>query len=524
MKHPSVGRRGAALLCALFLGSGAAACDDSTTTPPRGGGLITGQRPELSPVYRPSGRAAAGDVFVHLFEWSWTDVAAECETHLAPAGYDAVQVSPPQEHGVVSGRPWWERYQPVSYALEGRSGTAAGFEAMVARCGAVGVDVYVDAVINHMTAGSGVGTAGTFYTKYSYPGLYTRDDFHEACGVSDYQSEANVQDCELLGLADLDTGSPEVRTTLTDYLVGLARMGVDGFRIDAAKHIQPVELDSIVDRVNETLAGEGRPLPYWFAEVIDPGGEAVEAVDYYGLGFGSGGVADITELRFRGVGDVFAGTGGRRIAELADFSGAAWGLMPADKAVVFLQNHDTQRSGGLGYRDGDAYRLAHVWMLAQPYGYPKVMSSYGFDLPAGRDDGPPTDPDGTSAPVSCARTMEAALPGEWVCEHRDPAIAGMVGFRDAVAGRPLVDAWDDGDAVIAFSRGDRGFVAINSGTAPVDLSVATSLPPGSYCDVLTGGESAGGCAGLEITVTPDGRVEGPLDGGTAIAIHAGSTP
>ena len=30
--------------------------------------------------------------FVHLFEWSWADVATECETFLGPKGYDAVQV------------------------------------------------------------------------------------------------------------------------------------------------------------------------------------------------------------------------------------------------------------------------------------------------------------------------------------------------------------------------------------------------------------------------------------------------
>ena len=32
------------------------------------------------------------DVFVHLFEWKWTDVAKECENSLATYGYCAVQV------------------------------------------------------------------------------------------------------------------------------------------------------------------------------------------------------------------------------------------------------------------------------------------------------------------------------------------------------------------------------------------------------------------------------------------------
>jgi len=53
------------------------------------------------------------------------------------------QVSPPNEHaGIWAGdhhRPWWERYQPVSYKLQSRSGTEAQFTDMVQRCNAVNV-------------------------------------------------------------------------------------------------------------------------------------------------------------------------------------------------------------------------------------------------------------------------------------------------------------------------------------------------------------------------------------------------
>ena len=40
--------------------------------------------------------AGKGD-FVQLFEWSWDDVAMECEQHLGPNHFTAVQVSPVQE-------------------------------------------------------------------------------------------------------------------------------------------------------------------------------------------------------------------------------------------------------------------------------------------------------------------------------------------------------------------------------------------------------------------------------------------
>ena len=45
-----------------------------------------------------SGAGIDAGAFVHLFEWSWGDIAVECETFLGPKGYKAVQVSPPNEH------------------------------------------------------------------------------------------------------------------------------------------------------------------------------------------------------------------------------------------------------------------------------------------------------------------------------------------------------------------------------------------------------------------------------------------
>ncbi len=482
----------------------------------------------LSPTYRPTGRAAAGDVMVHLFEWRWPDIAAECETVLGPAGFAAVQVSPPQEHSLVPGRDWSQRYQPVSYSLaRSRSGTGAEFEAMVARCRAAGVGVIVDAVINHMTnfPSPGVGSNGTPYSKYSYPGLYGPADFHPPCTVTDYASAANVQDCELFSLPDLHTGLPAVRDTLAGYLLKLARLGVAGYRIDAAKHIQQVELDDILARVNTTLAREGRPLPYVFLEVAGGAGEALGPRDYFGAGFASGGAADITEFIFTGVGNKFRGLNGEFIAQLnpegppgGRFSEAAWGLLPADKAVSFLENHDTQRACGLSYRHGDAYRLANVWMLAQPYGYPSVLSGYAFDCPLGRTQGPPSDADGTTRPVACAPRLEESTAGTWVCEHRDPSIRTMVGFRKVVAGTPVTRWWDNGANAIAFSRGDRGFVAINREPSALNVTIPTGLAPGSWCDRLTGGLVGGACAGRVLVVEADGRVRLDLPPNTAVAV------
>jgi len=168
------------------------------------------------------------------------------------------------------------------------------------------------------------------------------------------------------------------------------------------------------------------------------------------------------------------------------FSEAAWGIMPSDKAVVFLENHDTQHNCGLSYRAGNVFRLANVWMLAQPYGYPSVLSSYAFDCPSGNAMGPPSDANGWTTAVTCAASLETATIGQWVCEHRDPSILQMVSFRQVVAGTNINHWWDNGANAIAFSRGAQGFVAINDETSSLDTTITTGMAAGTYRDLISG--------------------------------------
>ncbi len=117
---------------------------------------------------------------------------------------------------------------------------------MVDTCAAAGVQVIADAVVNHMTSGSGTGTGGTAYSKYDYPGTYRDADFHTCRhDISDYTDRDDVQNCELVGLADLDTGSEKVRGALAGYLDDLRSLGVAGFRIDAAKHMAASDLAAV---------------------------------------------------------------------------------------------------------------------------------------------------------------------------------------------------------------------------------------------------------------------------------------
>ena len=124
--------------------------------------------------------APRSDAGIQLFQYPWTAVGEACEGSLANAGISWVLLSPAQEHPV--GDEWWWSYQPVSYQLESRLGTRDEFAAMVETCHAAGIQVYADAVINHMSGiDGGTGFAGTEFTHYEYPGLYGEDDFHH-CG------------------------------------------------------------------------------------------------------------------------------------------------------------------------------------------------------------------------------------------------------------------------------------------------------------------------------------------------------
>src|SRR2546421_9298847 len=109
--------------------------------------------------------------------------------------------------------------------------------------------------------------------------------------------------------------------------------------------------------------------------------------------------------------------------------------------------------------------------------------------------GPPSDAGGNTNNMICASSLATATVGQWVCEHRDPSILGMVAFRKLVAGSDVNHWWDDGANAIAFSRGAKGFLAISRETAAVDTTVATGMPPGTYCDVLSGGVAGGAGAG-----------------------------
>ncbi|MBX6748831.1 MAG: alpha amylase C-terminal domain-containing protein [Micromonosporaceae bacterium] len=441
------------------------------------------------------------DVIVHLFQWPWASVASECTNILGPKGFGGVQVSPPQEHVVLPGLnyPWWQDYQPVSYQLVSRRGDRAAFAAMVQACHAAGVRVYVDAVINHMAGGAstGPGSNGSTYTQYDYPSVpYDYNDFHH-CGrhgddnIRTWHDRWEVQNCELLDLSDLATESEHVRSKLVGYLNDLISLGVDGFRVDAAKHIPVADLEAIYSQLN----GD----PYIYHEVIEGGFGEISPSEYVGIG-------DVTEFRYGdAVGNAF------RDGHLSNLSNIpSQMLLSSGDAMAFVDNHDTQRNGRarLTYQDGTNYVLATAFMLAYPYGTPVVMSSFTFTNP---EAGPPATSNGTTTPVSCG--------SGWECEHRIRAIANLVEFHNTVAGTPVTQWWTNGNNQIAFGRGNNGYVVFNRDGTPLTRTFQTSLPAGTYCDVANGDFTGGACTGPTVTVNGSGLFTATVPANGMLALH-----
>lgn len=448
-------------------------------------------------------------VGVQMFEWNWNSLAKECETNLGPAGYDWVEVSPPQEH--IVGDQWWVHYQPTSYKIESKLGTRAEFAAMVEICDRAGVSIIADAVINHMAASDITGWAGTKHGKYDYPGLYNETDFHHCAsgsgGIEDWGDTKQVQECELLGLSDLNTASPTVQAKIVAYLKDLRSLGVKGFRVDAAKHIAAADLKQIVDAMPSDTA--------FLHEVYD-------------------GAED--PAHYREIGNTFGFNWAKSLPSLFNMPGRLGGqaspavlatLEPGEATISMVTNHDTERdSSTLSYASGGKFELANMFMLAIPYGKPMVYSGYAFSE---RDVAPPVQSNGKTVNVVCpskpaAATAGRIADGKFVCSHRWAGITGMIQWRDAVGAEKVANVYNKSNAY-GFSRGKLGFVLFNTSSSKLVASVKTGLPAGNYCNVAVTGKqpSKVACATTaRVTVAKDGTAKLNLAAWSALAISKAS--
>ena len=77
-------------------------------------------------------------------------------------------------------------------------------------------------------------------------------------------------------LVDLDPSDPSTMATLIGYLQDLVNIGVKGFRLDAAKHMWPSDIQTMFDSI---------PKVFLYQEVVDDGtNDVVTYQEYQNLG------------------------------------------------------------------------------------------------------------------------------------------------------------------------------------------------------------------------------------------------
>lgn len=97
----------------------------------------------------------------------------------------------------------------------------------------------------------------------------------------------------------------------------------------------------------------------------------------------------------------------------------------------------------------------------------------------------------------------------------------MIGFRNHVGNEFLTSWWDNDNNMIAFCRGNKGFVAFNNEPNDSAITLNTCLPRGNYCDVISGKKDGKICTGKVISVNEKGKSTIMLKTQRVVAVHSG---
>ena len=193
-------------------------------------------------------RDKVGDgVMLHAFNWSYNTIKENLPA-IAAAGYTTVQTSPVQQpkdystSGDVTGQ-WWKLYQPISFHIAEKSwlGTKDDLKSLCDEADKYGIKIICDIVSNHIANADEARpeTVSNQVKKYE-PEFYKKRRTY----TRTYKGDANDSSVQAVvqghvsKCPDLVTNDTAVQTYIINLLKECIDCGVDGFRFDAAKHIE----------------------------------------------------------------------------------------------------------------------------------------------------------------------------------------------------------------------------------------------------------------------------------------------
>ncbi|KAJ1559596.1 hypothetical protein HK405_010023 [Cladochytrium tenue] len=200
--------------------------------------------------------------------------------YIANMGFDAILINPVVQQ---YGRGYHGYWSQNLYEINPEFGGEEGFQALIDEVHRRDMFLMVDVVINHTGASNQTKEAPTGniteHVPFGDPKYY-----HPFCMI-DYTNQTSVEQCRLgnseeESLPDLNTEDTFVAQTLINFIANFTSFwGIDGYRIDAAKHIRKNFYPTFVEAAGVFMSGE----VYYFYDdeyqasyVIDAGLPAVE--------------------------------------------------------------------------------------------------------------------------------------------------------------------------------------------------------------------------------------------------------
>ncbi len=420
---------------------------------------------------------------LHCWNWSFKEIESKLDL-IAKLGYTSIQTSPIQQaKQATDGFPsndWWVYYQPASFAIDDTGlsalGTKADFESMCKAAHELGIKVIVDVVANHM-GNTETGTNGLAASIVSD----IREDadcWHDVTkNTNDYSSRLEVTQYCMAGLPDLNTSNPKIQTYVLNYLKECIDAGADGFRFDAAKHIETPDdgtlasdfWPTVIDGAKDYAKSSRNIDLYCYGELLDSVGGSVSVNSYTKY-------MNITDNNWSDslLRNVVVG------GNASSFSSHYIKTADASQLVLWAESHDTF-ADGTTYDVTDA-QINKAWALVAARS--DAMSLY------------------LARPANMSQLLGAGSVTAWSY----PEVAAVNLFHNRFVGEGEYVASEGSIAYV--ERGNAGVVLVNCKGGEASVSVtANAMSDGTYTDQLTGNT---------FTVA-DGKISGEI-GSTGIAV------
>ena len=396
---------------------------------------------------------------LHAWCWSFNAIKKNMAA-IKEAGYTSVQTSPINAVVVGNGgdkkftNQWYYHYQPTAYTIGNyQLGTEAEFIEMNRVAEQYGIKIIVDAVLNHTTSD---------YSKVSSEIKSINNWTHGADRISNWNSREEVTQKSLLGLWELNTQNPEVQQYLLKFLKNAVSDGADGFRYDAAKHIElPGEYpNQYGSNFWNVILNNGSEFQY--GEVLQD--NISRDADYANL-------MSITASQYgHSIREILR----NRNANAGNLGNYRAGVDPS-KLVLWVESHDTYANGNTDSESESAWmsdedlKLGWAMITARAKGTPLF-----FSRPVGGGNG--------------VRFPEQTKLGDAGSNlYKDPTIVAVNKFHNAMVGQSEYIRNPNGDTNVAMiERGTQGAVIANLSDSEKSLNTETKLANGTYKDQISG--------------------------------------